>query len=273
MKDEFIQPIQAWVLEEISATEEYLTAERLYKKLRLEHPVGRGLFKKALARLIEIGRLQYIYQHGCSFLVTSLNGPLHLTKRFIVKSPRTPFFEKGPIKAINIEQGASFGRGDHPSTILALTMIDMLFDTMGAEKYGPSNQALDIGTGSGILAIALALSGVEYVVGLDVDPCAIFEAKENVRLNKLENQVLVSSDQVENVQGSFGIVVANLRLPTLCLLISQMRRLVPAGGKIIFSGLKTEEVSSLLATYSPISFICEKTVNRQGWSAVQLTKV
>ena len=125
--------------------------------------------------------------------------------------------------------------------------------------------ALDIGTGSGILAIAAAKLGVKRVVGVDVDPCARAEARQNVQLNNLERRIEIHAQQVETMDQKFGLITANLRYPTLKRLSPRIAQLSESGGAFIVSGLKTDEESDLVEVYSQSRLKCVWKTYEKDW--------
>ena len=97
-----------------------------------------------------------------------------------------PYWERGLTKSDRIEliidPGPSFGAGDHPTTLMALELLEVAISM--AEEIGPPPTMLDVGTGTGVLAIAGKMLGTGFTVGLDVDPAAVFIARRNVALNR-----------------------------------------------------------------------------------------
>ena len=77
----------------------------------------------------------------------------------------------------------------------------------------PGQWVLDIGSGTGILGLAALCLGMDRAVATDIDPCAVFETRENAALNGLERKLTVSDTPIPEIQGRYGLVLANLRLP------------------------------------------------------------
>ena len=124
----------------------------------------------------------------------------------------------------------AFGFGDHPTTRLAAREIARLC----AESVPRS--VLDIGTGTGVLALLAARRGVSDVVGLDVDPVAIRVARRNARSNRLSARCHFEMGDASSVRRRFELVVANLELRTLLPLVPVATRLVRAGGTLVVTG-------------------------------------
>lgn len=134
---------------------------------------------------------------------------------------------------IRMEPGQAFGTGLHPSTRLCLRLIEYVFE----KSFRPETiKAIDIGTGSGILAIAVQKLGASEVVGTDIDPVAIETAKENVVLNGCKPMNL-STQPTSDFKKPYDLVIANILLETHLQLATEYKRLTKAGGFLIVSGL------------------------------------
>jgi len=145
--------------------------------------------------------------------------------------------------AIVIEPGMAFGTGDHPTTALCLGAIDELMATR------PGASVLDVGTGSGVLAIAARRLGAGRVVGNDIDPIAVRIARENARDNGTPELEIVDRP-VERIAGTFDIVVANLFANVLCQLAPRLVARTAPGGVLLLSGIlqpQLEEVEQAFA--------------------------
>ena len=142
-----------------------------------------------------------------------------------------------------VDPGASFGTGDHFTTRFCLEMIDRLC------QKSPPRSLLDVGTGSGILAIAAAKLGCPRVVGTENDPLALRQAVRNVRLNRVTGRVhlLLADLQSEALRGRFEVVAANL---VSGLLMEQAGPLLAAGRRwLILSGIREMEADAVAETF------------------------
>lgn len=134
-----------------------------------------------------------------------------------------PFWEAhktfGDRVSIVIDPGAAFGLGDHPTTIMALELLEVAMMQLTCGMQHP--EVLDVGSGVGILSIASILLGAECAVAVDIDPIAVHVAKRNCDVNKVSfdeapgGGVFHCLGGVECVKGSFDIVMANLVAPLL----------------------------------------------------------
>ncbi|MDO5062900.1 MAG: 50S ribosomal protein L11 methyltransferase [Peptostreptococcaceae bacterium] len=183
--------------------------------------------------------------------------PIHVTDKIVIK----PQWEEYDVQAneliIQIDPGMAFGTGSHETTSMCIC---------GLEKHIKQDQTvLDIGTGSGILAIASALLGAKHIVGVDLDPVAVEVAKENIRLNKVESKVDIRhGDLVSSVEGKYDIVVANIIAEAIVILLDiDVRSFVKEDGLLICSGIILEKEKLILDKLSEKGFEVQ-SIDRQG---------
>lgn len=237
-----------------------------------QHLVSRcNISKKNAAQIIQTlileGTLCYTYTYGTSFIEISYERPVRVSNHFIVKPAHIPF-ESGPHDSvISLATGVSFGSGAHPTTQMALALIDFLKEHTKLNECEPKKM-FDIGTGSGILAIGLAKLFPGRVLCVDTDPCAVHEARHNIQLNGLEQSVSVFHRDSQPDFNQFDIICANLRFPTLIHLLEQVRVWSKSRACLIFSGMKTEEMKPLETHYSQSGFDVIKSQRQNGWGAI-----
>jgi len=162
-----------------------------------------------------------------------------------------------------IAPGMAFGTGQHPTTRACLEEIEAVVGMGGIDS------ALDVGTGSGVLAAALARLGVPRVVALDVDPAAIAVARANLRRNAAEGVLLLAGGPAA-VRARFGLVVANLLAQAL---IAEARALVAAvadAGHLVVSGLLASQVPAVLAAYPGFRVAHERC--EASWATLRLVR-
>lgn len=167
--------------------------------------------------------------------------PVRISKTLMIK----PTWEevkpqKGQI-IIEIDPGRAFGTGSHPSTRVCLKAMEVLF-----KEYRPKNM-LDVGTGSGILAIAARKLGAEYIVGIDTDSVTIRVAKENARLNL--TKIALSKRGIEDIPGRFSMVVANIITEELVKIAPALVKRISPDGFLILSGILRERVAEVKKAY------------------------
>ena len=143
--------------------------------------------------------------------------------------------EPGPGRlALRIEPGRAFGTGHHESTRLALEWLERTVE--------PGDRVLDVGTGSGILALAAARLGAREVVGVDDDPEAIEVASANARLiPESAAACLTTHSGVPASQGTFDAVVANITSDVLLPMLPELTAAMANGGHLVLSGLLTSD--------------------------------
>ena len=174
---------------------------------------------------------------------------------------------------IDIAQGASFGSGEHPTTRLAVRGIEAALSEKNRFSKTSHTRALDIGTGSGILAIAAVSLGITKALAIDIDPCSKSEAKKNIRLNNMGHQIQVLDRDIEHINEKFFLITANLRYPTLVRLCSHISEITEQPGRVVLSGIKTDEVTDILDIYTREGFRCAWKAVEKEWVGMVFVKV
>lgn len=171
-------------------------------------------------------------------------------------------------KAIIIEPGMAFGTGTHATTRGCLELLEQVIPSSASGRV----TALDVGTGSGILAIALAKLGVGRVWAIDNDPVALKTAKVNVRRNHVQKAVKVIASDVEKMKGTFNIVVANLTAETLSALSATLRRKVAAKGSLVVSGILRPKAKETLSCFASRDLALKGEKRGGSWVTLLLRK-
>jgi ribosomal protein L11 methyltransferase len=195
--------------------------------------------------------------------------PLRIGRRLLVVPPweqpaATP--GDGAPALIVIEPGRAFGTGSHGSTRSCLELLER------ALEGEPVEQALDVGTGSGILAIAAARLGVASVAALDLDPDAVAAAAANAARNGVAGRVRVELGGPEACARAAPLVLANLLGSALVALAPVLARCTTAPGRLIAGGLLVHEVPVVTASFVPEGFALAEVVEREGWAALLLAR-
>jgi len=240
--------------------------------LNAGRPGERRMLRRAVRALINEGTLQYTYRMGCSFLEPSVQGLVRISKGLVLTPPRFNYSLQPGEVVVSLAQGSAFGAGDHASTRLALVGIETALRTAFGWHHREKTRMLDIGTGNGVLMIAAVRLGMTFAVGIDTDPCARFEARENVRINGLEERIRVSEKPADAQCGPFSLVAANLRFPTLVSMAPTIQSLTEKGGGVILSGIREEEIQRLLDRYPSDVFSRLWVGCDQGWCGVLFMK-
>jgi ribosomal protein L11 methyltransferase len=167
--------------------------------------------------------------------------PLRVGERFLVSPTwvETPALPERLI--IRIDPGRAFGTGHHETTRLCLEWLESCLAN--------AVSLLDVGTGSGILAIAAALLGVERVLGIDNDPEAIEVARENVNLNDLPEKITLLCATPEGLSGSFDVIISNIESGPLIRMSEAISTRLREGGLLALSGILVEQAGLVCAEY------------------------
>jgi ribosomal protein L11 methyltransferase len=186
-----------------------------------------------------------------------------------------PYWEKESQQShrieIIIDPGPAFGGGDHPTTIMALELVEAAMILAAHDE--PS--MLDVGTGTGVLALAAKALGSGLTVGLDVDGAAIYTARRNVGLNRISkndpgNGIALLLGGAECVNRQFHIVAANLPAPLLLRLRNTLTRTTVE--YLVLSGIAEELTGEVLAAYDSDELELVRKAQKNGWNAVLMKR-
>lgn len=163
---------------------------------------------------------------------------------------------------LSIEPGSTFGLGDHPTTRASLVALRRAL-------VGRSGAAvLDVGCGSGVLAIAAVRFGAGAVVAIDIAPAAVPVTIENAHRNGVGDAVIVSTMPLHEVEGRFPVVVANILAPTLIELADGLRAHLAERGALIISGVLAERHDHVLRALEPL--VPTQIDIVEGWATITL---
>ena len=171
--------------------------------------------------------------------------------------------------ALRIEAGAAFGTGHHATTFLCLTAFDALL-----RKTRPM-RVLDLGTGTGVLAIAAATTGAKRIVGVDIDPIAVRVARENAALNGVGVLLAVAdgpSDRRVRQNAPYDLVFANILAEPVIRLAPRIGGSLRRSGIAILSGLLASQRRGVLAAWRGQGFALERTLIRDAWAALVMRR-
>jgi ribosomal protein L11 methyltransferase len=164
------------------------------------------------------------------------------------------------VTAVRIEPGATFGLGDHPTTVLTLRALQGLL--------WPEATVLDVGCGSGVLAVTAALLGSPYVRAIDLSPAAVEATLDNAARNGVTGAIEVDTTPLAEIEGTFDVVLANILAPELISMSADLRRLTAPAGVLVVSGVLTAAHDHVVAALAPMQVVDRLT--REGWAAVVL---
>jgi len=189
--------------------------------------------------------------------------------RFIVHGAhdraRIPFNRIG----IEIEAALAFGTGHHGTTRGCLLALDWLC------KSRPRRRILDLGTGSGVLAIAAARALRQRVLATDIDGAAVHAARANAARNRSGGFVeVIKADGVTapklRERGPYDLVLANILLRPLQRLAAPLTRLTAPGARIVVSGLLASQANAAIAAYGGLAL--ERRIELDGWTTLVLVR-
>ncbi|MGC4055205.1 MAG: 50S ribosomal protein L11 methyltransferase [Paludibaculum sp.] len=167
-----------------------------------------------------------------------------------------------PAGALRLADSEAFGTGHHPTTVLCVEALEEII----AQDQPAS--ILDVGTGSGILALAALLMGVDKATGLDIEPAAIEAARANARLNRLGRRLRVIQGGPDAVEGTWPLVVANVLTSPLIEMAPMLVRRLGHHGRLILSGISTSLEAEVRQAYRRVGVHCTESRTREGWVAL-----
>jgi ribosomal protein L11 methyltransferase len=187
--------------------------------------------------------------------------PDRVTKRLMIFPAWESIPEDQGGHVIRIDPGLAFGTGQHPTTRMCLEAMERV-------PLPRSWSMLDVGTGSGILAMYGTKLGASRVVALDVDPEAIRSAEGNIRLNRLSGAIELSSMPLEQREDHFSLLTANLTHGLILELFPHFTRVLDPRGWLILSGLLKEQVKDIECGFSHHGFHRYRVLHQAEWACV-----
>lgn len=195
--------------------------------------------------------------------------PLRIGKRLLI----VPSWEEPQPHAndivLRLDPGMAFGTGGHETTRLCLELLEQIMDSMPI-LHSPS--VLDLGTGSGILAMAAVQLGAGRVCAVDIDPLAIEVALENLAINDLTDQVECSTTPLESLEGNFDVILANILAEELVRLAPHLYSRLAPGGSLVLSGILTEKEHLVRSGFSTQPLEYRQTLHQGEWVAIHYRK-
>ncbi len=188
--------------------------------------------------------------------------PTPVGERLFVRPVWIDDYDAGDRAVLNIEPGAAFGTGTHDTTRLCLETLDKII------KDGDT--VLDIGCGSGILAISSMLLGATEAFGVDIDELAVKTAKENGKMNGFDEPELkfVCGDLADKVTKQYDVVVANIVADIIILFSTQVRAFMKPGAKFIASGVIDTRADEVVSALQRAGLKLVERIEQGGWACL-----
>jgi len=195
--------------------------------------------------------------------------PFNLSENIIIK-PSWEKYTPGPKeKVIEIDPGMAFGTGLHASTRLAAELMET---RLSANPSLPE-RVLDVGTGTGILAIGSALLGCRKVTAIDNDPEAITAAANNIAANRMSDYIEVSTTNLSDLVGPYEMILANIIHNTLVEMAPVLVKLLTPGGNLILAGiLNGKQAENIINVYNDAGLTMIESRNSDEWAALSFGK-
>ena len=192
--------------------------------------------------------------------------PLQIGARFVVHPPWKRVLPKKGQIAIEINPGMAFGTGTHATTQLCMRVLE--------KRLKKGCAVLDVGTGSGILAIAAAKLGAKEIWAIDIDEVAVEGARENVERNGASGMVRLRKGGIGRIQKKFDVVLANIDFKGLKRLRMPLIRHLNERGLLILSGILREQEERLRQRYLETGQLRLLQIDRQDeWSCFTFKKI
>ena len=172
----------------------------------------------------------------------------------------------GQEKAIEITPGMAFGTGNHTTTVLCIKLLDHLLKGTNIENV------LDVGCGSGILAICAVALGAKTAQGFDIKISIVNEARENVARNGLSSKIEVHLGTIEAVDDKFDLITANILIDLIDLISNELASRMKPNGHLIVSGFRNEHRDDVEKKFIDLGLILKYQLHEDEWSALLFHK-
>lgn len=183
--------------------------------------------------------------------------PIEVGEKILIRPTWRDDYEPNGRVVLNLDPGIAFGTGTHETTRLCLEAL---------EKYVTADtQILDVGCGSGILAVAALLLGAKRAVGVDIDEMAVKTAKENAALNGVSDKIeIIHGNLTDKVSGTYNVVAANIVADAIILLSEDIKNFMSDDAVYIMSGIIDSRADGVKAAIAD-SFDIIEEYTENGW--------
>lgn len=187
--------------------------------------------------------------------------PMKVSDRIVIKPSWETYNKKKGQVILTLDPGMAFGTGTHETTMLCMQAID--------QYIRPDHSLIDIGCGTGVLSIGALLLGAKAATAIDLDGNAVEIARKNAQINKvLDRMTLVHGNLLDEIEGSYDIVVANIIADVIIELSQYVTNYIKAGGLFISSGIIHERLDEVIEQIESVGLILEKVEKMGEWAMV-----
>jgi ribosomal protein L11 methyltransferase len=189
--------------------------------------------------------------------------PVRIGRRFLIRQSWNPVESQAGLIELVIDPRRAFGTGFHATTQL---LLEWLEDAIrGNERF------LDVGTGSGVLAMAAVRLGAAFALGIDCDSEAIECAAESAAANSFGPELELRLESIEKLEtGGFDVVVANLDRNTILRFAGELARTVGPQGRLCLSGIQEEDSADVLPAFAAHRGLAAGHWKREDWLALEI---
>lgn len=187
---------------------------------------------------------------------------VRVAERLVIQPPWIESIAGAGDLVIELDPGAAWGHGAHPSTYLALELL--------AAQSPSVRSVLDVGCGSGVLAIAAAILGADDVRCIDIDPGAVTATRDNATRNGQTDHIEADMTPLHEITGHYQLILANIGCATLCEMAPTLASRAP-DGVLVLSGLLDEQVDTVAAAYRAVGKAVRSRRSSEGWTALLLS--
>lgn len=189
---------------------------------------------------------------------------LHLGQRVVIKPSWRSYVPKKDEVVLEMDPGIAFGTGLHPTTQLCIAAIEELTQA--------DSTLLDLGTGTGILAMVAARLGARHTLAVDIDQNAVIAARRNVLANGLGERITVREGSLSDVEGSYDLVMANILAPVIIEMAGEgLAERVRPGGTVVSSGILGEQVDEVVVALQAHGLRVTERHLQGEWAALYAT--
>jgi ribosomal protein L11 methyltransferase len=197
--------------------------------------------------------------------------PTRIGTRLVMKPSWEEYAPAAGDIVLELDPGMAFGTGTHGTTRLCLEAVESLACEGGAFAGG-NTTVLDVGCGSGVLAIAAALFGATSVTAIDIDPVAVAVTEENAVANGVGERISASTTPLDRLPGEFAIVLANILAEDLVRMGGELAKRVAPSGYLVLSGILTEREEFVIKGFSTLPLTLRQVTRQDEWSCLVLRK-